>query len=41
MIRQEEMTTIDFQQSELTEQVGQTARDFAEQYIQTKRNDVG
>jgi len=33
MIRQEEMTTIDFQQSELTEQVGQTARDFAEQYI--------
>ena len=33
MIRQEEMTTIDFQQSELTEQVGQTARDFAEKHI--------
>ena len=33
MILQEEMTTIDFQQSELTEQVGQTARDFAEQHI--------
>ncbi len=33
MIGQEEMTTIDFQQSELTEQVGQTARDFAEQHI--------
>ncbi len=27
------MTQIDFQQSELTEQVGRTARDFAEQYI--------
>src|SRR4030095_15508 len=33
MLQQEEMTTIDFQESELTEQVGRTARDFAEQYI--------
>jgi len=33
MLQQEEMTTIDFQESELTEQVGQTARDFAEQHI--------
>jgi alkylation response protein AidB-like acyl-CoA dehydrogenase len=33
MIQQEEITRIDFQESELTEQVGQTARDFAEQYI--------
>jgi alkylation response protein AidB-like acyl-CoA dehydrogenase len=33
MLQQEEMTRIDFQESELTEQVGQTARDFAEQYI--------
>ena len=33
MIQQEVMTTIDFQESELTEQVGKTARDFAEQYI--------
>ena len=33
MLQQEVMTTIDFQESELTEQVGTTARDFAEQYI--------
>ena len=33
MIEQEVMTKIDFQESELTEQVGRTARDFAEQYI--------
>jgi len=33
MIDQEVMTKIDFQESELTEQVGRTARDFAEQYI--------
>jgi alkylation response protein AidB-like acyl-CoA dehydrogenase len=33
MIQQELMTTIDFQESELTEQVGRTARDFAEQFI--------
>ncbi len=33
MIQQELMTTIDFQESELTEQVARTARDFAEQYI--------
>jgi len=33
MIQLEEMTRIDFQQSELTEQVARTARDFAEQYI--------
>ena len=33
MLQQEVMTTIDFQESELTEQVGRTARDFAEQYI--------
>jgi alkylation response protein AidB-like acyl-CoA dehydrogenase len=33
MIQQEEMTTFDFQQSELTEQVATLARDFAEQFI--------
>jgi alkylation response protein AidB-like acyl-CoA dehydrogenase len=33
MLQQEVMTTIDFQESELTEQVGSTARDFAEQHI--------
>ena len=33
MLPLEEMTTIDFQQSELTQQVAQTARDFAEQFI--------
>jgi alkylation response protein AidB-like acyl-CoA dehydrogenase len=29
----QEVTTIDFQESELTQQVGRTARDFAEQFI--------
>ena len=33
MLQLEEMTIIDFQESELTEQVARTARDFAEQFI--------
>jgi len=33
MLQLDEMTTIDFQQSELTEQVATIARDFAEHYI--------
>jgi len=33
MLQLEEMTTIDFHESELTEQVAKIARDFAEQYI--------
>jgi alkylation response protein AidB-like acyl-CoA dehydrogenase len=33
MLQLDEMTKIDFQESELTEQVARTARDFADQYI--------